>query len=82
MIKFTGSGADGRVFLGLGLSHKNLERLKAGRPIRVKLSEVGLPGPPHEVLIFAGENEEVMGAQLYAHGAIGPTTVIHEGDKP
>jgi hypothetical protein len=76
-IKFTGTGPGGRTVVGLGLSFTNLNRLKADQPIRVDLRELGLPGPPHEVVIFAGETEAVMTDRLYALGAIGPNTRVH-----
>lgn len=78
MIKFTASIAAGRTLVGFGLSHENLDRLRANKPIRVDLAELGLLGPPHEMFIFAGETEAVMTDRLYALGLIRPATVVHE----
>lgn len=77
VIKFTAAGADGRTIVGLGLSYSNIDRLKADQPIRVNLADFGIVGPPHEVVIFAGETEAVMAGRLKAHGAIGPDTITH-----
>jgi len=46
----------------LGLSYANLDRLKAGRPIKIDTTELGLPGG--EILIFSGETEEAMAEEL------------------
>ena len=46
----------------LGLSHENLSRLKEGEPIKLNLKDVGLHDV--EILIFSGETEESMKAQL------------------
>jgi hypothetical protein len=67
MLKFTGQRR-GRVFVGLGLSDLNLRRLRADQPIVVDLVALGLPGPPQEVLLFAGPTEEAMVAHLRAAG--------------
>jgi len=52
-------GAD---ILILGLSHQNLDRLRAKQPIVFNLREVGLPDC--EVMIVADETEEKMQAEL------------------
>jgi hypothetical protein len=50
------------VLIGLGLSHKNLELLKSGKPIKFDGEAVGLKDV--DVLIFAGETEETMQEDL------------------
>lgn len=49
----------------LGLSHENLDRLRAGRPIKVseaEMSDLDMPGV--EVLICADETEEKILAEI------------------
>ncbi len=75
MIKFTGIRADERVTLFLGLSRANLERLPQDQPIKVDLVELGLDqGGIHDIVIFAGETEEGMLADLNRAGVITPET--------
>jgi len=57
----------------LGLSHMNLNRLKAGQPIPIDGSSLGLPAGT-EILIFAGETERSMQREL--HQLIGPETKV------
>jgi hypothetical protein len=57
----------------LGLSHNNLDNLKAGKPITVKGEDVNLPGA--EILIFAGKDERTMQRELQE--LIGPKTQVH-----
>lgn len=40
MIKFIAGAKDGVRTIGLGLSHKNLEMLKEGRPVQFSMSEI------------------------------------------
>lgn len=68
MIKFLGV-RDGRPMLGLGLSRGNCERLLQGKPIFIDLKVmIGLRDAPDmndaTVLIFGGENENEMQAEL------------------
>ena len=62
MIKFTANTPNGRMLLGIGLSHENLARLKDGMPIRFKGEPVGVP--LYDFLIFAGKTEESMAKEL------------------
>lgn len=55
----------------LGLSHANLARLKEGQPISFDGAEVNLPGV--EVMIFAGETEQMMVRDVA--DLVGPNTV-------
>lgn len=59
MIKATGV-MDGKPLVILGLSEHNIRHATQDRPIKVNLSELGLP--PITVLIVVGETEE----QIYA----------------
>lgn len=70
MIKAIATTDDGPLVL-FGLSHANLDRLKAGQPIRVDMTELGGQG---EILIFAGATEATMAAELADF--IGPATTV------
>lgn len=61
MIKARGTDADGRPLLVLGLSHGNLDRLRAGEPIKFDGALYGYPGT---ILIFSGKDEVAMGESL------------------
>lgn len=74
MIKFTANTPNGRMLLGLGLSHENLTRLKDGIPIRFKGEPVGVPN--YDIMIFAGKTEESMAKEL--DPAITAQTVIKD----
>jgi hypothetical protein len=56
-----------------GLSARNLQLLRAGKPIKVELEELGLTG---SVVIFYGETEEAMRADLI--DMVGPDTVFKD----
>jgi len=58
-----------------GLSARNLELLKAGRPMRVLLEDMGGTG---EVLITYGETQMDIARDL--HEFIGPNTKIQGAD--
>jgi len=60
LIKFVGGDANDPI-IGLGLSFKNLKKLKQGQPILIDLVEMGLVG---NILIFAGTSEKEMENQL------------------
>lgn len=76
MIKFTASG-DGLVLVGLGLEEGNLERMRAGNPVRVRLSDLGFVGAVGavQIVIFAGTDARSMAKDLKQF--IGPDTVVH-----
>lgn len=63
MIKARGTAPDGRPVLVLGLSHDNLDRLRAGQPITFDAKPYGYDG---EILIFAGKTEKAMADALIA----------------
>lgn len=74
MIKFTAKIGDDRTVLGIGLSHANLARLKAGEPIKFKGEPVGMPD--YDILIFSGRTEESMTKEL--DPMITAETIIHD----
>lgn len=71
MIKFIGGDANDPI-IGLGLSFKNLKKLKQGQPILIDLVEIGLVG---NILIFVGETEKQMEHQMKEF--IGPDTKVN-----
>lgn len=79
MIKATLADANGRTILLLGLSFKNLDRLRA-EPldtfIKINGEEMSLP---IDVLICSGETEAHLADML--RGKIGPDTVVHVDPK-
>ena len=66
MIKFAAQGKDGTTLVGFGLSEQNVEKLKAGQPIHVEGSQVGLEKV--QVLIFYGKTEKEMYDNLKSEG--------------
>jgi len=79
MIKFKATQSNGREVLGLGLSAKNVEQLKLGRPISVWGREIDIP---FDVMIFYGETEQTMADEFRKHGMIDPEkTVIHDSSQ-
>lgn len=72
MLKFGATTPEGELY-GLGLSHENLARLKAGEAIRVDLATLGGEGV---VLLFAGRDEGEMVEQLIDAGVVGPDTEL------
>lgn len=73
MLKMMGiSEKNGHTVVTLGLSHRNLDLLRAGRPIMFNGNDVGLPDV--EFIIFAGKDERTM--QREVAGAIGPETEL------
>jgi hypothetical protein len=68
MIKAVGKNPDGTPMILLGISAKNVELLKEGKPMLVSLKELGLEG---NVAIFYGETEESMEQELQEQFSIG-----------
>jgi hypothetical protein len=81
MIKFKAGIGSGRELVGFGLTEKNVEQMKLGRPIHVMGVEMGIP---YDVMIFYGETERAMYEDIKKAGLIDPErTVIHDtSDKP
>lgn len=65
MIKFTATGDKGK-WLFLGLSDRNVELLREGRPIKIDGAELGID---RSIMIFHGATEQAMVDQLIASGA-------------
>jgi hypothetical protein len=76
MIKFKIDDTN-KQMVGLGLSYKNLEKLKDGKPMHIKISELGFDSRL-EIFIFAGETEKSMALDL--HDIIGPDTEVRGFD--
>jgi hypothetical protein len=76
MLKMGGRGErDGKPveLMIIGLSHKNLEKLKQGQPIKCRASDFGCSGDI-EIMIFSGESEQAMAREM--HELIGPQTRV------
>ena len=56
-----------------GLSARNLELLRAGRPIKIDLQDIGMTGT---AIIFYGETEEKMRDDLLP--LVGAGTIYHD----
>jgi len=77
MIKFkAGRGSGNREMLGLGLSEANLGKLREGKPIHIMAEDVGIDV---DLLIFWGQTEESMTADLKKLGLITEETKIKQG---
>jgi hypothetical protein len=59
----------------LGLSRVNCERLMAGMPISLDATELGFNG---RIVIFFGETEQAMAAELTKQGLISDQTTIDD----
>lgn len=76
VVKFVAKNAkNGKRLLGFGLSRENCARLLLGQPIPVDLAEMGVEGL--EMVIFAGETEAALEAELRQHGLIDDATHVH-----
>lgn len=65
MIKFLIKNKAGKNALGLGLSGKNIELLKQGKPIVIETTDLeGLTGFDANILIMYGETEQHIYNQL------------------
>jgi hypothetical protein len=79
MIKAKGTTADGETILVFGLSFENLDRLRAGHPIQIDLTEMKL-GLTGKLTIFAGRNEATMEHALReACGSLPPSQASKDG---
>lgn len=68
MIKFLVNGKNGGQLVGLGLSEGNIKNLKEGKPILIKLDELGIEGI--DVLIHYGETEEAIVEDFRKQGLV------------
>lgn len=65
--------------IGFGLSEKNIKLLKQGKPIKIDLTTLGLPGKEvKDVLIFYGKTENDM--QKDMADLIGPNTLFRSSE--
>lgn len=78
MIKASAQLSDGRTLLILGLSSKNLEKLRERKPAMIDLTEFGLKG---ELVLMWGETEAQIFEEFKQAGVIGADTVIHRGPR-
>jgi hypothetical protein len=76
MIKFKGTDGQGGTVLGLGLSRVNVAFLTEGKPILVHGKDLGMPELA-SIVIFFGETERDLVAELNKRGALGPDTIVH-----
>lgn len=77
MIKFRATGEKGQM-VGFGLVPGSLDLLREGKPIHVKLSDMGID-TDIEVLIFFGESEKEIYRRMKAMGAVTDETEIRVG---
>jgi hypothetical protein len=61
----------------MGLSDRNVELLKEGKPISFNLKEIGF-SEDINIVIFHGKTEEDMKNHLIKEGMVVPSTVIKE----
>lgn len=81
MIKATADGRDGRTVLMLGLSHANLDKLRAdGMKGHIWVSGERM-GVPINVMIFAGTDEREMAHVLTESGLIDERTIVNIDPK-
>lgn len=76
MLKMGGRGeADGKPceLMIIGLSHRNLDELRKGHPIKCKGADFGCSGDI-EVLIFSGPTEQAMMREMVE--LVGPQTEV------
>ncbi len=81
MVKFTATN-NGRILIGLGLEAENIRRMQTGKPVYVRLRDLGFTGATGrvEIVIFTGDTAETMRRDLADF--IGPETVIIEEPPP
>lgn len=66
----------------LGLEAMNVERLKAGNPMLIKLSELGVPNTDLRVVITYGDTQEEILAQLERDLGLKPPSIDPVNTKP
>jgi hypothetical protein len=62
----------------IGLSHRNLQLLKEGKPIMCKSADFGCSGDI-EIMIFSGEDEQSMVREM--ESLVGPDAIIDISPK-
>jgi hypothetical protein len=80
VIKFQATNQEnGRRILGIGMSHGNVKKLMEGKPIHFNAEDMGLSSiAVSEVLIYVGETEESMRADLEKNGYLEGTRIIEQ----
>lgn len=83
MVKFIGESKEGRMMLGLGLSRENIQRLLKGEPIHIHREELDHISPMEidEILIFAGETEEVIQEDFIKAGFLVTSQIVKRGSR-
>lgn len=69
MIKASVETSSGRRLFVLGLSDMNLQKLRGGQPIMVRLDQLGGP-PGHDVMICWGVTEAAIVEDFRKHGLL------------
>jgi hypothetical protein len=77
MIKFRAKGDNGDIY-GLGLSAKNVELLKQGKPIVIDMTDIGVPG--RTIMLFYGETEQDIVKELKGYGLIPESADVSKPD--
>lgn len=80
MVKFVAGPGKKNCVIGLGLSEKNVQRIRAGEPITIDFLELGLPWQG-KIVIFHGETELKMMQGLKEAGFITDQTEQHIDPK-
>lgn len=75
MLKAVATGDGGKRVVLVGIEPGNIERLKAGKPLRITLDEIGLADA--EVVVMYTETVEKLALDLQQRGLITPETRIN-----
>lgn len=70
-----------KTLLWLGLSEANIDHLRRGEPIMLKVEDIPQATPPDVVALFAGESESEMLAQLLESGVLDSRTAVETPDQ-
>jgi hypothetical protein len=73
MIRMSAETGAGRRLIVLGLSEKNIEKLREGKPIHIHADDMGFAG---EIMIFTGKDEATMTDMVKPF--IGPETQVND----
>lgn len=76
MIKYFTISNDGRKQFYIGLSTRNLEKLRENLPIHFNKEELGRPMDFDDVFIYWGDTEESMRDELVKLGLVDKNTII------
>ena len=79
MVKFSADGGDGKI-LGLGISERNVQLLREGKPILIRSDELEqLTSWKGSIMLFYGKTEDDIKKTLTKF--IGPRTRVKEPPK-